>query len=650
VAWIALVACAVAQADAGVAPDPSQELQLIESTERGEDPLGIDPSTGEELERAAARLPPEPVKLPAATQGAGLSSIDGVREREHVLRVRLEDGLARTSARITLASQAKHASEVAYRYPLATGAVVARVRVCVRRRCADAVPQDTSPRQAARARAPEGVPGVEAQPIVDGRGPALALRVGPVLPGSEVSLELDSVAPAPLHGGTVRLTLPPRGYDPNLAETLVEIEAPGLHTLAPGAPLRLDPWTPLVLHAALPSAPAHVAHTERAPCGATACTRSYEAAAATTPSARPTWLLLDASPSMEGPARGRAGAAIGALLAALADDTPLRVVAFAAAARIVGTYRAGDAPLATLVDGLAERHGAATYLAAPLALLEGELARERPRIVVVSDGRFDPGPRQREALERAHRRGASLWLVHVGDREARFADVFASTGGVLPIGAEADEAETRGALDPLVDRLRASAMPATRGGPVAGEERVRERAPAHMRYAAGMPWLAHWLLRARPSPTWRLDRAPTSPASIAALPYASTPPAPPPAPTSLPRETVLSMLRTQLVPRARACLRSDRRGRGDYAVALTFHGLFAAREVEDARVSGTIPDALRGCLEALLPALEVPAFTGRVRVAYPIHTEREAPAPVIELLPDAARTLEGALGAPPELR
>jgi hypothetical protein len=116
--------------------------------------------------------------------------------------------------------------------------------------------------------------------------------------------------------------------------------------------------------------------------------------------------------------------------------------------------------------------------------------------------------------------------------------------------------------------------------------------------------------------------------------------------TGMPKESVLSMLRSQLVPRARACLRTDRRGRADYAVALTFHALFAQREVFESRVEGNVPAALRGCLDALLPGLTVPAFSGRIRVRYPIHTEREALPPVIELEPEVAEQLERTFGAP----
>jgi hypothetical protein len=136
---------------------------------------------------------------------------------------------------------------------------------------------------------------------------------------------------------------------------------------------------------------------------------------------------------------------------------------------------------------------------------------------------------------------------------------------------------------------------------------------------------------------------------IAALPYLDRQAPLVAADTGLPKESVLSMLRTQLVPQARACLRVDRKGRGDYAVGLAFHALFAQREIYQARVEGHIDAPLRDCLEAILPKLRVPAFSGRIRVRYPIHTERAEEPPVVELEADTERQLERAFSPAPAL-
>jgi hypothetical protein len=108
----------------------------------------------------------------------------------------------------------------------------------------------------------------------------------------------------------------------------------------------------------------------------------------------------------------------------------------------------------------------------------------------------------------------------------------------------------------------------------------------------------------------------------------------------MPKQSVLSMLRDQLVPQARGCLRTDRKGRADYAVNLTFHALFAEREAYDVRIDGKIPEPLRQCLAVVVQDLRIPAFSGRIRVRYPIHTEREPESPVIELEPEAAEQVE----------
>jgi hypothetical protein len=93
-------------------------------------------------------------------------------------------------------------------------------------------------------------------------------------------------------------------------------------------------------------------------------------------------------------------------------------------------------------------------------------------------------------------------------------------------------------------------------------------------------------------------------------------------------------------------LRTDRKGRGDYAVQVTFVALFAQREIADVRIEGAIEEPLRNCLEGVLSELRVPAFSGRIRVRYPIHTEREPEAPVIQLEPDVAEQVERVIHAP----
>jgi hypothetical protein len=529
------------------APDPGRELEMIETTERGEDPLGIDDST-RTLSQVVVPKPKE--VLPTAQQGAALSAISGVREQKHTLGVVLDHGLATVTVRMTFVSTAKYPAEIAYRLPLPPGAVVSKLS-----------------------------PEVEAIPIDDQRGHALALRMGPIT--RELNVELTYVAEAPLHGGRARLRLQGRGYDPNLAPTELTLTSKTLELDEAGA--TFDPWLPIEVTGKLTKRDVSSERIGN-------CLRRYQAEPLGAPLVRPTYLYIDASPSMEGPARSRLTPALAALLAVMPESTPLRAFAFGSRAEELGRYEAGDAPLIQLTDAAMRDLGAATKLSAIDA---------RARVIVLSDGLFDD----------TRKLGPDSWLVQLGDGGTSTS--FAHT---LNVSAEA-EAALHGDLGALEDRLRALVSNQT------GEQRVTGRC-----------------LVAR-----SFTRAPIQ--AIAAIPYRDVPPPPPPAYTGMPKESVLSMLRTQLVPQARACLRSDRKGRADYAVALTFHAVFAQREIYEPRITGSIPAALRQCLNELLPRLRVPAFTGRIRVRYPIFTEREPVEPAIELEPETSQKLERAFGA-----
>ena len=90
------------------------ELRVIESTEQGEDPLGIDRATGVELDEAAKHIPQSPPSpLPSASRGPVLSALSQVREVSHRVFVKLEQGLAFVQVRMGFESKAKHASELA---------------------------------------------------------------------------------------------------------------------------------------------------------------------------------------------------------------------------------------------------------------------------------------------------------------------------------------------------------------------------------------------------------------------------------------------------------------------------------------------------------------------------------------------------------
>lgn len=660
-AWLGqILVCHVSIAHAQRAPDPSNELQLIESTERSEDPLGIDESTGKELDRAAARLPkPKPnVILPSASQGAALSAIPGVRERAHDVQVRLAHGLAFVKVRLSFTSTAKHAAEIGYRLALPKTAVVTRVQVCALGTCSDALltphgerarPIATSPSATSAARTENGQgsgPAISAEPIDDARGRALSLRIAPILPAATLEAQLEYVAEAGWLDGRARFRVEARGYDPNLAATDVHVEAAQLRAITPSAQLSADPWTAIDLSASLPSSTPSVRASQSAQCGSQTCSRTFEASARADPVVRATWLLIDASPSMEGPARGRLSLALAALLGVLPEATDVRALAFAARAVELGRFRAGAAPLTQLSDATMLDLDAATEPKAALALLHAEIARERPRIVVLSDGLFNATKEQRDALDEARRLGAETFLVALGDTAPRLAGSFSHTLHVAELAEAAGHGDQ---LEPLEDALRIVTERTLSNGLKAGEQRVREQRPRQTYPLHAGHWLPLWLARDRPAPVWQSAASGATVPFIAAVPYRAQAVPEAPSDTGLPKESVLSMLRTQLVPQARACLRSDRKGRANYAVGLAFRAIFAQREVYEAQVDGTIPRPLRSCLEAILPKLRVPAFSGRIRIRYPIYTEREAEAPVIELEPDLSQQLERAFSERPRL-
>jgi hypothetical protein len=670
-------------ASAQARPDATEELRLFESTERGLDPLGLDESTGKGLDEAARRLAAarakaSPAPLPTPSRGEVLSSIEGVTESVHEVALKLEQGLAFVRVRMRFESRATLPAELAYRLPLPPDAAVSALRACQASRCVDARafareqgvdarergvdareqggsarPGPRAPRADAKSGAPApaaagtnagggglqaGGPELSATRISDARGSALALRAASVAKDAPLTIELEYVASAELRGGVARFRLPARGYDPRAAPARIALSAPGLSKLEPAAELTLDPWLPLAVRAELAEHPGRSALTTSARCGGSACARSFEASTAAPPSPRETWLLLDASPSMEGPARNRADLALAGLLAGLPEATPLRAFAFAARGQELSRSPAGSASLAMLSDALSAKLGAASRPGALLDLAKHELERARPRLVVVSDAKLDAAALRE--LRVLRERGAELWLIDVGGARPELRQVFE---GVVSLARDA-EAPGNGDLAPLEEALRPLLGPRAGAGRRRGEQYVLERRPpAPYVPRPGEPWLSFWLARATPLAFRSTTRA--AERFIPSLPFEGLPAREQAPDTGMPRQSVLSMLRDQLVPQARGCLRTDRKGRADYAVSLIFHALFAEREAYDVRIEGKIPEPLRQCLAVVVQDLRIPSFSGRICVRYPIHTEREPEAPVVELEPEAAEQVERVIRA-----
>lgn len=494
-----------------------------------EDPLGGDPdellrppppppeTTAAEGTTAA---PPPPTIGPAppridAVEGEVLTAVDGVREEDHRVRVQLEDGLARVRVAATFRNRGEHAAEVRYRLAVPARAALVALEVCRGDRCrqgrpapAGADPAWTAYEEAVRARparppaaGPDAVPPVARAEIVDdARGRAVVFRAAPVPPGGRLTVRVEWLAAAPLRGGEVRLRLPSRGTDRRAANARITVEAPAL--LAPSVggspadavPVAVEPWFVSEVRARAATAAPVKATGWTYPCGESRCARLRVAAGPRPADApRALVLLVDASPSTEGPPRARIPAAALALLTAAPDGSTAEVWAFGATAAPVvePAVPAARVPLRP-VDGAVLRDlGSATRFDAAWDTLGPRLARRRggpaPLVVLVGDGGVTPGEATRRAFAEARRRGVEIAAIDVGDDApdpALVAGVQGTGGAVVSAGREADAALRDGREEALVARLavlfsaKAARSVQVRGAPAAlgalpsGEERV----------------------------------------------------------------------------------------------------------------------------------------------------------------------------------
>lgn len=513
---------------------------LVRTDPFSDDPIGIDAHTDlyrvpitepaeppPDPEVVASRGPRPPSVEPAA--GSVLTAIPGVRETDHRVRVRLADGLAQGEAELRFRNGARHRAEVRYRLAVPDGASVEALEVCVADKCRRGVPHaDGGPLgpydDAVRARPPEGhgapLPVADAHPVDGPDGRALILRAAPLAAeDGELTLRVRWVAPAPVRGGVVRLRLPARGRDPRAAPAELRVEGDGLLALsvggrvAAGHAFQLEAWegAEVTAHARTGGAPEVSAL--HFPCGEGRCAR-LRVAAGPRPG-RPVDLvvLVDASPSMEGPARGRVSAAVASLLASAPAGSRVRAAAFGARSEpILAEPRPVDAaPLAPFARAAMRRLGAATRFEAAWELVGPWLRDDRgaglpPQVVVVGDGGLQQSDAATAAFEAARRAGVEVSVLNVADRATWdvLRDGAEHTGGVVVEAGEAADRAARGrgseALEEAVARIFAPVVArevwasAGRGrvrlGPLrAGEERVwlgaLERPRARAWIAAG---------------------------------------------------------------------------------------------------------------------------------------------------------------------
>ena len=671
--------------------------------------------------------PPDLDAPPAAPpvgvdEGPVLTAIPGVREVDHEVTATLRDGLVHVATEMRFINRARHVAELRYRLAVPAGARPGSLEVCLGDRCREGAPgtsdaYDASVQTRGAAGPATVVPVAEVAVESSAGGTVLVIRAAPLVPRLTTTVRVSYVAETATHGGITHVRIPARGRDARAAPARLrlktdELLAPavdGRPAFGDGEPLHeVESWEAVTLSGTHRSGGTEV-ELQRFECGDQGCARLHALAGSQSPRRERVVLLLDASPSMLGPARGRMGVALAALLTAMDPRTQVRALAFAGVAQpLLDDWTAPDeVPLATLARASSLQLGSATRFEAawrPLTPRRGD------HLIIVGDGGLTASPAGARAAEAAREAGVRVSVLDLAERTPRPAlrELVARTGGVVVrAGHEAGLASRERSTARLEEKVAALAAPSVVArvavvrpglepvelGPLLAGEALRWSgvAPRGTRFFVGserrsrpgprpataegraLAALANPAAEARLTAVDREDRARPSlcagggparraggvsfdeaPVVLAeARSCAPSAPVSDPEATSaslgrgVPAETVLSMLRRRVVPAARRCFRADRAGRADYSVRAVFELELADREVNGAEVHGAIDERLAQCLMGTLEGLEIPAFEGVVRVRYPLYTERHEPPPTVELRPDVAAPVDQLLEAEP---
>lgn len=598
------------------------------------DPLGTgglegleeDAAAARSAERSARARPPEPVDGPL------LSARPGTRELRHEIRIGLEGGTARIAHRIRLSNRGTYDTPITYRLPLPPGATRASLALCI------GPTSDGGPD--ARACVPRPVPAARRDPD------ALEVSIPSLPAASDAWVAIAYAAPFPARGGMRELVLPPRRGDLRAGPSLVTVEGDGPEATlvdrpAGDSPAELEAYDAVRVRSPVGER-APTIELGRSECGGAPCFSARLVTPRPPLEAEALVVLLDGSPSVEGEARNRAREVLVALRETLPPESTVRVSAFAEVSR---TLVAERSPVATLdpsqvVAGTEGLGGTTRPDRAVHALLEAGSVGAHDRILIVGDGGFTSSAEASAFADELRRSGRRASYVDVGPRPARASlRAFLSDAHAryVRVADEAGEAVDTGRRQRLADALREALAREDDlvARVVSAHGRVVESVPqgAELRLVAPQPIR----IEARGARTRRLagDAGPlVGPAEARTAEGASAGLG-----HDVPRDTVQIMLRTQVVPVARACFRDDRRGRPRYSVRAELEFRLAEREVVDLAVHGSLPDALRACLLDAVSRMSVPRFAGTVLVHYPLRTlEAEEPA-TIELAPE----LEGRL-------
>lgn len=583
--------------------------------------VGALPSDRDPIGEGADELPMPVVRdagasgPPEVIPGEVLTARPLAREREARLVVSLARGYLRATQTSVIENRGAHATPVSV-------AVRAPAAIVVTVRCA---------------------PDCAATTERDGER-TIVVTTPELAPAATRVVVLELASPARRVAGNVRATWPPRGSDTRIERLRVHA-APGEAISVGGAAIpaegvEMSPFSELRFVAREPgdASGAVDASIVRSPEGVRVAVRAPVVGGA----ARRVALLVDGSPSTLGPARNAIARAVPAILARLGEGSTVTVVRFGAdATRLRTDTEVSALAPAPLVAELGDAAGTTTRLDRALALLEDA---DLDRVIVLGDG----GLTQRlddDTSARLRRLRASYVLL--GARPASPAlRALADAGRLDLVDArhEGHVSVTSHDDGPLGDRLETALEPRRT---VVLRDGARVVATASLGSGETVTFALHALAR----PTVLVGgrriaigsvvdpvgaRLPRPNAPIATEAFARG--------RDLPRETILEALRRQLVPRARLCLREDRRGRARHSVRTTLVVRLADREVTGIEVVGDLPQRLRGCLGDALEALTLPATAVPMLVRYPIHTLEADEPPVIELDEETRAALERAMG------
>lgn len=323
-------------------------------------------------------------------------------------------------------------------------------------------------------------------------------------------------------------------------------------------------------------------------------------------------IVLDQSPSMDGPAQGRVAQVLTGLLDLAAPDMRVRF-GYLRGGLVVDPAWQPVASLGSLASLLHVQDPPLSWLRSrtdvgSLAELFRQDVGRGDRVLLVTDGALHLDTRARTFFRRARKEGVRVELINLDAHvvEGALARLVQQTGGVVRELGARWEVVPRHLLDGYV-----------RGA--LGETTLK---PTRLHRFVG--WKRKALAERR---SQHRPRVPVQGKGV-------------------PAESALRMLREQLVPAARLCLRRDRRGRQAHERRATFLFELTRQEVEGLEVLGKLPESLRSCLRDAAASLSVPRFDGRVRVRYPIYTEKADAPPTIELRPETRSLLDDLMGPP----